>query len=316
VSDDDYLYDGTGKPGDELARIERALRPLGRKDGAPVAEPRPRIRGRLLAIAAVAAAAAVVFIAVKTPATNDVREPQPPVVATGPAVREAGTETPLGVDNWIETTEPGRELLVGDVGRITLGAKSLVQVRHVSDETTRLYLARGSLEARVSADARPRFFQVDTDAARCVDLGCRYTLEVDANGVATVRVVTGQVAFETETREVFVPAGAVCVATKERGPGTPRFEDARDRLASAFAAYDGAAGAELRRTCALTALGEVKGGRDTLPVWHLLQDADPQIVSAASSKLAEVAGSCGLGSGAAPAQIRAAWKDQLRTTCW
>jgi hypothetical protein len=315
VSDDDYLYDAKGAPGEELARIERALRPLGRRDDAPAPSVvRPRVRGgRLLAISAVAAAAAAVWFFALMPNAS---EPEPPVVAAGPKVREAGTDAAIRVDEWVETSAAGRELLVGDVGTVVLGARSRLQVRHVSDETTRLYLERGSLEARVAADARPRFFQVDTDAARCVDLGCRYTLDVAGDGVATVRVVTGQVAFETATREVFVPAGAVCVARKGRGPGTPRFEDAREALASAFDAYDAASGDDARRACALTALGEVRGGRDTLPAWHLLQDADAATVRAAESKLAEVAGACRSADGAAPPQFRAAWKEHLRSTCW
>jgi hypothetical protein len=157
---------------------------------------------------------------------------------------------------------------------------------------------------------------VDTDAARCVDLGCRYTLEVADDGVATVRVVTGQVAFETESREVFVPAGANCVARKDRGPGTPRFDDAPDAVAKAFDAFDAADGAAARRERAQIALDSVAGGRDTLPAWHLLQDADAEIVRAASARLTTVAGACDVAPGADSAAVRAAWKEHLWAKCW
>jgi len=313
VSDDEYLFDKSGEPDEELARVERVLRPLGRRDDAPApafARRTPWGR-RLLAVAALAAAAAVIFALIpRAP------EAEAPAVATGPKIHETGADATIRVDEWIETAASGRELLVGDVGRVALGANSRLQVRHVSDETTRLYLARGSLEARVAANARPRFFQVDTDAARCVDLGCRYTLDVTGDGVATVRVVTGQVAFETETREVFVPAGAVCVARKGRGPGTPRFEDARESVASAFDAYDTATDASKRRGCALSALDAVRDGRDTLPAWHLLQDPDSEVVRAAATKLAIVAGRCEIADGAAAANVRAAWKEWLEGKCW
>jgi hypothetical protein len=198
---------------------------------------------------------------------------------------------------------------------VLLAADSRLQVRHVSDETTRLYLARGSLEAKVTKDARPRFFQVDTDAARCVELGCRYSLSVGDDGGSTVRVLTGQVAFEAGPREVFVPAGASCVARKGRGPGTPRFDDAREAVVQAFDAYD-AAPEEAKRTLALAALDVVRDGRDTLPAWHLLQDPDATVTAAALAKLETVAGRCDAGTTEPAAKVRAAWKELLEARCW
>lgn len=337
MSDDDYLFDKSGEPDADVARIERALRPLGRRDDAPIPAIAPRTRWMRLALAtAAAAAAAAVFVAVMMPKP----EVHDSTVARDPIINAVSNSAPVRVDDWIETTNAGRELQVfsvrpdrrnrdaderevdrpvfgiSDLLTVSLRPNSRLQLRHLSDETTRLYLARGSLEARVAANARPRFFQVDTDAARCVDLGCRYTLDVTDDGVATVRVVTGQVAFETETREVFVPAGAVCVARKGRGPGTPRFEDARESVAAAFDAYDVATDASTRRGCALSALDAVRDGRDTLPAWHLLQDPDVEVVRAAQTKLAVVAGRCEIADGAAAAKVRAAWKDWLEGKCW
>ncbi len=313
MNDDDYLYEKKGEPDADVERLERVLGPLGRRDDAPIAA--AQRRPRVFVWAALAAAAAVVVAVTLTsePATV----PDAPVVATGPKIHDATGDTAFGAGEWIETTDADREILVGDVGRVTLAAQSRLQVRHVSDEETRLYLARGSLEAFVSADARPRFFQVDTDAARCVDLGCRYTLDVAEDGVATVRVVTGQVAFETATREVFVPAGAVATARKGRGPGTPRFEDARETLVAAFDAYDAAPeSVDRRRELARLALDAVTGARDTLPAWHLLQDPDAEIVRAAASRLETLAGQCGISATATPRELRDRWKERLGTTCW
>jgi hypothetical protein len=314
---DDYLYDGSGTPDPDVERAERLLRPLGRRDDAPVAAPRPP-RGRLVVLAALATAAAALLVAAILDSGSPAPTRAPDSVAAAPTVCEAGREGALGVDQWVETTEAGRELLVGDLGRVVLGADSRVQVRHVSADETRLYLARGSLEAHVSAHARPRFFQVDTDAARCVDLGCRYTLDVDADGVATVRVVTGQVAFEDGRREVFVPSGATCRAEKDRGSGTPRFEDARREVASAFDAYDAAATSpvERRREAARAALDSVRDGRDTLPAWHLLSDPDAEIARAAAARLEAVAGACDVPPGASAVDVRAAWKDRLEARSW
>lgn len=313
MSDDDYLFDGSGAPDADVEKLERVLRPLGRDANAPVRARVPR-RNRALVLGLLAAAAASLVVAVL------LRGDAPPSVATEPApeIRDAARSAPFATGDWVETADADREILVGDLGRVTLAARSRLQVRHVSRETTRLYLASGSLEARVGANARPRFFQVDTDAARCVDLGCRYTLEVDDDGAATVRVVTGQVAFETPGREVFVPAGAVSVARRGRGPGTPRFEDARAALGVAFDAFDEAAweAPARRRELATAALGEVRDGRDTLPAWHLLQDADAEVVRAAASRLADVAGACDVEANATAAEVREAWREMLRQRFW
>jgi hypothetical protein len=315
VSDDKYLFDGTGEPDPEVEKLERALRPLGREDGPVFIHP-TLPRARFYAFGALAAVAACILVVVSLqvfPAYAPLRyAPRQPVVAAVPEIKDAAAAATLKVGEWIETKDAAREILVGDVGRVQLAADSRLQVRHVSADETRLYLERGSMEAFVSADARPRFFQVDTDAARCVDLGCRYTLEVADDGDAKVRVVTGQVAFEDGRREVFVPAGAVCTARKGRGSGTPRFEETRVEVASAFDAYD-AAPAERRRELAKAALDAVRDARDTLPAWHLLQDGDAETVRAAEAKLEAVAGKLGPSSAS---DARTAWKEKLAAECW
>lgn len=338
---DDYLYDKSGTPDPDVVRLERALRPLGTSDDAvvPAMTTASRRRVPLRVWAAAAAvfvglflASAVIWNAFVAPGFNakyvvvrlgtqgpvDPATVNPSAVAGtgGPGpVRDSADSTPFREGAWIETADEHRELTIGGaLGRITLGAQSSLQVRRVGADVTRLFLARGSLEAFVSADAKPRFFQVDTDAARCVDLGCRYTLDVTKDGVATVRVTTGQVAFETETREVYVPAGAVCVARVGRGPGTPRFEDAPDAVRAAFDAYDAApiaSAASPKTRAALAALDTVRDARDTLPAWHLLQDPDPSVVTAAAARLELIAGACTAPESPSPADLRAAWKAHL-----
>jgi len=326
----DYLYDGSGPIDPEVARLERLLRPLGRASDGPVpvfASP-PRWGWRLALGAFLTVAAAAFFAHVGTvdaPPLDDAPRvlddpvpPNAPAPVTGPRIRDASAGPDLAHGAWIETADADREILVGDVGRVRLAAHSRLQVRHVADDETRFYLAHGALEARVTADARPRFFQIDTDAARCVDLGCRYTLEVDADGAATVRVLTGQVAFETPTKEVFVPAGAGCVARKGRGPGTPRFDDGPASVAAAFDAFDASDATEAprRRALALAALDTVRADRDTLPAWHLLQETDAAVVRATVAKLAAIAGPCDVDPRATAAELRAAWKAHLETRCW
>jgi hypothetical protein len=300
---DDYLFDGTGVPDPHVERLERLLRPLGAADVVPAPAPRPP-RGRLLAIAALlASAAAVVVVALRVGGPDE--DPARAPVADG-AVAEG---------SWIETHDAERLLRLGEVSRVVVQPRSRLQVRRLDGERQHLYLARGAIEATVSADARPRFFQVATDAANCVDLGCRYVLGVADDGTATVRVTSGQVAFETPAREVFIPAGATAVARPGTGPGTPRFEDASAPLREAFERFDAATGAE-RRAAALAALDAVRGPRDTLPAWHLLQEPDEAVVRAAAARIEAVAGACDVPSDGSAADARAAWKAYLFGRCW
>jgi len=296
----DYLWDRSGPEDPEIAELERALAPLAHR-GAP-----PRVRRVRLRPLAIAAGALLAIGGALLLRGGSV----PPAPLEGPPLRVAATGATLLPGAWIEARETEHELFLGDVGRITLRLGSRMQVRALGDETTRLFLARGALEASIAADARPRFFQVDTDAARCVDLGCRYTLEVDDAGDARVDVTFGQVAFETETREVYVPRGAVCLAKRGRGPGTPRFKDSAPALAAALDAYD-AAPAESRLEAARAALALVERPRDTLAAWHFLQDADAAVARAAEARLAEVAGRP---EGDAP--NREAWKAHLEAGWW
>ncbi len=315
MSDDDYLWDGSGAPDPDVVRLERALAPLRlrAREFAPA-----RARRRRFLVPALLAAAACVAAAWLLRGTEGA--PAGPV-ATPLAVELDGTALGGGRDTWVVADDTPRELALGDVGRVTLRAGTRLQVRSADTDGARLYLARGTIDAQVDADARPRFFQVETRAALCVDLGCAYTLSVDDDGAARVEVTSGKVAFEGASREVFVPAHAVCRARSGLGPGTPRFADAPAALAAAFDAYDDAWRGDVtgRRSAARAALAAVEGGRDTLPAWHLLQDPDAEIARAAEACLVRVAGRpWGAGDElvSASADGRARWRAHLELVAW
>ena len=204
----------------------------------------------------------------------------------------AGTGERVLEQSWIEAGAGGEDLRLGALGQVRLDPGSRLQLRRMDGQLAQLFLERGRLHALVSADARPRFFQVDTPAARCVDLGCQYTLEVDADGDAHVTVLTGQVAFENDGREVYVPAGAECRATRAAGAGIPHFADAPAELVAALARFTAAAGqpAAERRLLAEQLLAGVRNERQALSAWHLLQDPDAAIARRARQRLVELAG--------------------------
>ena len=91
------------------------------------------------------------------------------------------------------------------------------------DALHRLSLARGVLHAMIWAP--PGQFFVDTPSAVAVDLGCRYTLEVDGErGRACCAWRSAGSASCTGGVRSLVPAGAVRRTRRDQGPGTPYYE--------------------------------------------------------------------------------------------
>jgi hypothetical protein len=109
---------------------------------------------------------------------------------------------------------------------------------------------------------------VDTPSAVAVDMGCRYTLEVDEAGAGLLRVESGWVGFEHRGLKSLVPAGALCATRKGVGPGTPFFDSSTPEFAKALEAIDFGPKAGTRP--ALERVLSEAGARDALSLWHLL----------------------------------------------
>ncbi len=297
----DYLFDPNAPRDPEVAELERLLRRFGH-DGRAL-RPRRRRRPWLPIVAALLAATVVVAVALalRAPAEPDALR----------LVRGVGRDA-LGLAEWFEATDTERELSLDAHARLTLEPGSRLQVKRLDTERSHLYLAQGRLEAFVFPSVRARFFQVETPATTCVDLGCKYTLDVDpATGAAQVRVTMGQVAFVDGEREVFVPRGAECRALPGRGSGTPRFADCDASLRAALDRYDAAA--QSRGGLAATVASAATSRRDTLPLWHMLADADAAVRRIAEEALVRLAGMPpGVKGSATPAR----WREHLEPDWW
>ena len=127
----------------------------------------------------------------------------------------------------------------------------------------RVSLERGKLHAVIWA--RPKLFFVDTPSAVTVDLGCAYSLEVDNEGNTVVHVTHGLVSIESRGRDSYILAGAVCVARKDLGPGTPYYGDASPALIQALDDFD----VNARTEALATVLAEARK-KDVLTLWHLI----------------------------------------------
>ena len=250
---DDYLWDRSGPPDPEVARLEETLAPLRyhHRAGLVPEARRPRIWW--------AAAAAAVLAAI---ATWQVSLRPSPVTAWQVAgleghVRLGGRNAEVSM-----TLRGGQVLRTGADSQITLQASAFGQIDVGADSELRaatdqhVLLDRGQLHAFIWS--RPGVFQVATPSARAIDLGCEYTINVTADGDGLLRVAKGWVAFQHKGLESFIPAGAACVTRKREGPGIPYFEDASEELREGLRA-----GALDRVLAAATP-------HDGLTLWHLL----------------------------------------------
>jgi hypothetical protein len=185
------------------------------------------------------------------------------------------------------------------VGRVELGPGSELRAA----TSRHLELRRGRLHAFIWAP--PREFVVETASARAVDLGCQYTLDVDGAGNGLLRVETGWVAFQSQGRESFIPAGAECPTRRRDGPGIPFYEDAPQALTGALAAYESGDDAALSRVLAAAR------PRDGLTLWHLLPRVPPAARGDVFDRFAQLAG--------VPRELRAGavWGDaKTLDLCW
>ena len=175
----------------------------------------------------------------------------------------------MGVGDWIDTADGSRaQITVGSIGRVDVEPGTRVQLGAISPAEYRLALASGAISARISAP--PRLFFVETPASTVVDLGCAYTVQVDANGTGNLHVTEGWASLEWKGRESLVPAGALCRIQSGVGPGTPFFEDASPVLQQAVADFDAGGG-----SAAVESILAEARVRDTLTLWHLLSRVEP-----------------------------------------
>jgi hypothetical protein len=290
VSGGDYLWDGTGEPDAEVRALEERLRPL-RGLPPPPAWPaggrRSPWRWAALAAAAALALTAVGSLIRARHATGgwDVRWLEGESWTESRVVRQDR----LAVGGWIETNRARARLSVGrtgdEIGEVQLEPRTRVGLVDPGERRHRLALTRGVMHATIWAP--PGDFVVDTPSAVAVDMGCRYTLEVNGEGAGLLRVEAGWVGFEHRGLQSLVPAGALCATRTGVGPGTPHFETASVAFAQALEALDFGPAGEPRRTALGRALAESRP-RDALSLWHLLARVEAEERGRVFDRLAQL----------------------------
>jgi hypothetical protein len=226
-----------------------------------------------------------------------------------------GTTGRLHVGEWLETdSRSSARLEIADVGQVRIEPNTRLRLLEARPGEQRLALARGVMYARLTAP--PRLFFVETPSATAVDLGCYYTLAVDAAGRSFLRVTRGQVAFVLEGRESVVPAGALCETRPGIGPGTPCFEDAPAALRMALERFDFERGGPR----ALEAVLAEARPRDSLSLWNLLARVSPaewdRVYDRLASLVSPPAGVTREGIRQRDPAMLARWQVDVEDTWW
>lgn len=270
-----YLWDKTGEVDAEVARLEAALRPLahpnrpldlGRARPARPTHDWRRVWGPM----GLAAAALLFAVWGLWPRASRPSDQWAASAASGPVSIGAKTldgTAVLAAGDVVETGSGARvRLHAAAVGSLTLGPGTRLRMTQAGGERHWFALERGSLEADISA--APGVFAVDTPAARAIDLGCRYTLDVRADGSGMLRVTLGWVGLKRNGIESLVPAGAMCALNAGAGPGAPYFEGASSAFIGALTLLE--SNRTDSRPLALAAMLREARPLDAITLWHLL----------------------------------------------
>ncbi|MEQ1633241.1 MAG: hypothetical protein ABL997_12765 [Planctomycetota bacterium] len=306
---DDYLFTGSGPSDPEIAALVRLLSPLGH-DGRDLSTERlvpPTTRRRSLRPWLVLAAALVIAVvtALAWPHTDELRPGSSPRLLSAEATPQ---KVPLG-----------------PFGHVLLQSGAEVEFVHWSDAELRLRLRRGTcvLEIDEATSTSVPFVRVETEfgevAVEDQVRRCYAELTLDpAAASGELRVHDGLGMVRSKVRTVLCPAGA-STRLSSAGPTLPLFADASDDLremvavASAYATK----GIEVDAKLASGLLLACRTPRDTLVLWHLLQDQDPSARSEAERALVTLVGTPEpVGKVAATTWPPEVWLAYLRKGPW
>jgi hypothetical protein len=285
---DEYLWDRSGPPDEDVMQLEALLAPMAARPAArwrplPLARtghaddgPRGGWRTWAAAAALLAVSAGGAWVThrhehVDTDPWRVARVEGTPTLAAAPLSRHSR----LSAGRWLETdARSSAVVFIGRIGRLEVAPGSRLRLLTAAEGDHRAELVRGTIEAQIWAP--PGQFVVDTPSATAIDLGCAYTLTLDDRGVGLLKVQAGWVGFEHEGRESFIPAGASGRTYPRRGPGTPTYDDAPGALRTAVEQLDRSDRADAQHAPLDVVLREARP-QDGLTLWHLLDRVDPTL---------------------------------------
>ena len=284
---DDYLFDTTGEPDPDVARLEQMLGRLRTTTTAPAlpvrlkpettigsvrlqADPALYAGVRFLLPALAAAAAIVLMVGLTWQRAMPAASWDVAVIIGTPRIGGGALvgEGRIAVGQTLTTDASSRARIeVSDIGQVTIDEATRVRLVETREGHHRLALDRGTLHAAIAAP--PGQFVVSTPSATATDLGCVYSLHVNDDGSGMLSVEAGWVAFKERGRESFVPSGASSRTDRANGPGTPRYDDAGQAFRDALDELDNGRDAR-RKAASLRFVLDRARGRDAMTLWHLI----------------------------------------------
>jgi ferric-dicitrate binding protein FerR (iron transport regulator) len=282
----DYLWDKSGTPDQEIERLESLLaqfrsvqQPAWIHEPLPGrAERRPVKRLWLSAVFALAALV-LVSVAIAIHASFEWRPGDPWKVVALDGAPQIGNSLVKDRAQFsvgqILVTDAASRARIRVAGRGVVDVEPGSRVRLIATHAKRHQIALdyGTISARMWAP--PFSLAVDTPSASLFDLGCAFTLHVESGGYGIVQVTSGWVEFETPLRSVMIPAGAEAVTRPELGPGTPYFSDAAPTFKTAVSTFDSHPDNDGARAAALASILADARPHDALTLLTLFSRLPP-----------------------------------------
>ena len=223
---DDYLWDRSGPADPDVQRLEQLLAPLAHDrplDELKLRRKRSRAPWIISGVVVIAAAAGLVLYlrTSRGPCDGDAGFAFTAKGGTVGCANEQVARGVLPVGGVLDTGTATAELAIADIGTAELAANTRVRLdRSEANQRQQIHLERGRMHAKVTAP--PRIFAVTTPSTGVTDLGCEYTIEIDAKGKGWIEVQSGKVELETTAHALIVaPAGTSARLRENRAPSVP-----------------------------------------------------------------------------------------------
>ncbi|GAB4316850.1 MAG: hypothetical protein Kow0074_05090 [Candidatus Zixiibacteriota bacterium] len=270
MTNDDYLWDRKGSPDPDVQALERLLGEFGYRP-----EPRAMWRRPTMWVVIPVAAAAILVLSFILQRGHD-ESVRPQWTASVTVGSPALDNTPITSDRvvsdgqWLVTDGTSRMRIdLGGNGEVFLEPGSRLQIVSTEPGQQRMILVVGMVHVALWS---PDDVAIETPSAIAVERDGEFVLAVNNDDHVCLSVNVGRVTMRDGMQESIVPAGAVCEAYPETGPGTPFCESAPDRFRLALERYD----LSKHNGAQLEAVLSEAGTCDLVPLWHLLQRVDTE----------------------------------------
>jgi hypothetical protein len=281
-----YLWDRSGEPDQEILQLEQMLATLRMPEQKPnfVGIAQPTIWQALvvgwrrwalpLGFAMSAMLAVVLWLTLRPHLQPGVWEARS-ATGTPELAGKTFTQGRIEAGAWLLTNNVSSIHLRTTIGEIEIQPGSELSLVESRAHRQRFVMRYGSIHARISAP--PGLFVVDTPAARAIDLGCEYTLRVESDGRGELAVSAGWVQLQHSWLQALVPAGNLAKIAADGTLSPPYFQDSTPAFQEAVVKFtlERPLDAEARRVALETILREARK-RDSFTLLNLFTRANAE----------------------------------------